>query len=233
MAMYRGQRGRVTIGGALASPLRAPLGVSGSTVVLAHQTTGQPLVGVLAAGDRLTFAGEPGNPVHTVVGGPLYLPQDSVDGVRTRLVDVAFTPAVAAPLGAGNALVLANAVAQTTEWSLSATQEQLDATVQGDDWRRVVGGEAAWSGRVGVRLDLSDPRQAALVDRFASGNAVGEVAALTLIVDDTPVGTSPSRVRGFVGGVLLTTYQVQSQRGSLVSGSFDFQGTGSLAPIWI
>lgn len=124
----------------------------------------------------------------------------------------------------GSVQVGAAALAQLTNFSVNVNLEQLDKTVQGDNWRGVMGGLASWTGQAAVRFDRSVTGQAALLDQLLVASPAGTTVQLEFRINGTN--------RKFTGSALLTSFQVQSQMGAIVSGTFDFVGDGPLTPTW-
>lgn len=224
MAYFRGQDGYLSLGG----QLQGSAFVNGS--FLATQSSinvdgnGGTLLGTVAVGDKFTIAGETGSPVHTVTGGPFFVAAGNAIGGLT------FTPGLATGGVADNAAITftSNAVAQITAWSMTVTLDELDTTCMGDAWKSVVGGQPQWTGQATARIDLADPRQAALVAEIVAGTPDGTIAALTLgMVRGT------GAIKQFYGGCVLKNIQVQQQLGQIVPITFDFTGSGSVLSQWV
>lgn len=224
MATLRGQDGFLALGGVLSGQptirLTAALTAGATTLGLNSATK---LVGVLAAGDTFTIAGEAGSPVHTVTGGPFY------PAVANAIAGVTFTPAIAAGGVAINAAVTiaSSAIVNARLWNLVATMDTLDGTTLGSAWKIVQGGAAGWSGSCEFFLDRSDPEQVLLLDAAAAGGSVPVVAF------GLKVGTpAAAEAKFFYAGAVLGAFQIGANQGALVAVSATLTGTGALLPQW-
>lgn len=227
MAYFRGDHGYVALGGQTNGSVFVQGATSAGATSIDLYGNGSTFMGAVAVGDTFTIAGESGLPVHTVTGGPFYLS----DGAG-HIADVQFTPGIATGGVLNNAIVTitSNAVAQVTQWSLQTTAEMIETTVMGaGGFKTYTGGLVSWTGASTCRLDYSDPRQAALIDKIMTNTPNVTVAALTFGVAND---ASP-QLRQFFGAALLKDLSISGQLGQVFSVSFNFQGTGTVSAQWI
>ncbi len=110
----------------------------------------------------------------------------------------------------------ANAVAETTQWSVTQTAETADDTAQGDSWRSHIVGLNAWTASITCHWDPSDTNgQVALT--------IGASVTLNLYPSDDASGDAE-----YTGTATVTSIGIQSSVDGIVSQSFDCQGNGAL-----
>ena len=218
MANQRGQDGGLILGGLLVgSPLVNGALSQGATTM---DIDAASLTGVVIVGDKFTLAGESGSPTHTVTGGPFRVASGNA------ISSITFSTAIASGGVSDGAAVsfTSNSVAEINAWDLTAELEIIDDTVKGDGHRTFRGGLAKWTGSATALLDYLDTEQASLIDEIASGSPDGTIAGLMFQV---------ASGKTWHGAAELTDCAVSSPEGSaLVTVSFDFQGSGPVAPDW-
>ncbi len=110
----------------------------------------------------------------------------------------------------------ANAVAETTQWTLTRTAETADDTAQGDSWRTHLAGLKGGTGSITCHWDPSDTNgQVAL--------SVGESVSLSLYPSDDESGDAEITCTATV-----TSVGIQSSLEGVVSQSFDFLVNGAI-----
>lgn len=115
-------------------------------------------------------------------------------------------------------------VAEIKGWTLNASAEMLEDTVQGDPWRTFVGGLATWSGSAQGNFDYGDTNgQKAIVDKI-----------LAATPNFTPVTMQfrVSATKFLTGTAIISQVQPGAQLGQITEATFQFQGTGALTPSW-
>jgi hypothetical protein len=216
MANFRGMDGYLSLGGILVASA-GPL-VNGALIATATTLNldGTGLTGIVAKGDKFTLAGEAGSPVHTVTGGPFYV------AAANAITGLTFTPAIAGGGVLDNAAITftSNSVAEMKVETISATQEVLEDTVQGDQWATCVGGLVKWTGSGEAWLDYGDPKQKILID----------LAGTLAQVDAVLFGISQKKQ--WYASALMSGFSVTSDKGAIVGVSFNFAGNGPLLPNW-
>lgn len=116
------------------------------------------------------------------------------------------------------------AVAELKGWTLNASAEMLEDTVQGDPWRTFVAGVATWSGSATGNFDYGDTNgQKAIVDKILAATPPGTAVTMQFRVATTKFLT---------GSALVQQVQMGAQLGQITEATFQFQGTGALTPSW-
>lgn len=116
----------------------------------------------------------------------------------------------------GSILVGANAIAEVTSFDVTETASTDDDTVQGDDWETHLVRTKAWSGSINFRYWPGDTNGQAVV-------LVGDSVSLDL----RPTGDSDG-LEKLTGTATITSRQVSSDMGSVVTGTAQFTGNGAL-----
>ncbi len=215
MSTFRGLDGAVSLGGVISAG--SPL-VQGAVAQGASSATfdGSPLRGVILPGDKFTVAGDAQQ--YTIVTG------GAIGAVTPNQIAISFTPNVVPGGGwADNAAVtfVSNSLAEVTEWSLNAERDLLEDTVMGDIAKTFKAGLNMASGVVTCWLDYGDAEQKKLIDDIkASGSAVLGLVLIT--------ATS----KQFWGMVVATGLQVNVDKQTIVSVSFNYQAATPFAVNW-
>jgi hypothetical protein len=227
MTNYRGLDGFLSFGGYLAGPPKIKGAVSQGATTLNLDGNGSPLSGMVNVGDQFTVAGETGSPTHTVTGGPWYIT------AANEINGLTFSPGAATGGMADNAAItfVTNRIAQSRLWGIQSSIEALDATVQGDKWRAVVGGLASWTGNGEVLLDYADLIQKELVDKILTGTPSPSITGMLFgtYADDAAGGVTKL---WYAAAVLSAFNIVGGGVGELFTAQFTFAGNGPLLPNW-
>jgi len=212
---YRGVGGQAYQGGAIVG---VPL-LKGDVAQAATSATidGVGLNGVVRPADTFTVAGD--GQTYTIATGGV------IGAVVANELDITFSPGVV-PVGGWdeNAVVTfaSNAVAQVTSFELSLERAWLDTTAQGDTAESGTLDVQVATARVEVLLDYGDVEQKALLDQVSAGTAATALA-LTLAI---------AAGKQFWGDFMITSSQIVSQRGAIVTARLALHGTGAIAKNW-
>lgn len=105
-------------------------------------------------------------------------------------------------------------------FSLSIEAGTSEASQLGDQWKQFIGTAKGWSGSFSGTFDYGDTQQKSIIDNLISANASTSVtlklkvsAALTL-----------------TGTAWVSNASVGASHGDKITISFNFQGSGALAP---
>lgn len=212
MAKYRGSKGGVALGGIVrGNPLvngARPLGATTANIDAAS------LTGVILKGDTFTVAGHA--QVYTIQADVL---------ITGNAAAITFSPGIVPPTGwADNAAVTftANPVAQVRSWEGTPSRPVIDATVMGDQAKRVDLDEPQFNATVTVQFDYDDVRHAAIVDEIRQNNDIGELGLVLMIATD----------KQLYGHAAAASAAITGQRGAHVEAVFTFEGDGVLALDW-
>lgn len=225
MATYRGVDGFLAFGGHLEGNLAPKVKTArnqGDTTLTLNATV--TLVGVVAAGDTFTIAGETGTPTHTVTGGP-YIAAANECGPIT------FTTAIAVGGAAQDAVVTfaSKTVVNAHIWTLRSAVDTLDTTAFGaSGYKSFVGGLVEWDGTGEAQFDYGDANQQAILDRLSGANpSSGSVSA-------TMFGIIPSAslLKQFYGNVAISQFQITTNVREIVTAAFTFKGSGAITANW-
>lgn len=117
----------------------------------------------------------------------------------------------------------ASVIAELKSWTLECSNEILDDTSMGDDWRTHVGGLGSWGGTATAHLDYDGVGQGAAIDELATASPAGTARALIFLV---------ATGKTFTGNCLITSFSVNQTMGDIVEVTFDFTGTAALSMTW-
>jgi predicted secreted protein len=118
-----------------------------------------------------------------------------------------------------------NAVAKLKSWALNSSVDILEDTGMGDPWKTNQPGVAEWSGQGEAFLDYGDTAQKAIIDKIMAATPPTGTSAMEFQVS----ATGPKK---FTGNAIVTSIQITSQIGNIVTVSFSFTGSGALVPAW-
>jgi hypothetical protein len=223
MAFFRGIDGFIAVGGALVGAPTVNGALTAGAVTLNIDVASGVLLGVVAAGDTFTIAGELGSPVHTVTNPvPVVAATNAIAGVT-------FTPAIATGGTLTGAVMTfaSNALPQATGWDLDIQIKDLETTSLGDKWRSSVTEIASWSGSLAMRLDYSLPAQAAVFNRLSGATPGGILGTIVL-----GVGQGATTFKAAVGAAEFKSAALKNQIGAILDVKVAFTGTGQLSLLW-
>jgi predicted secreted protein len=124
----------------------------------------------------------------------------------------------------GSVTFATNTVAELKGWSINTSIEILDPTVQGDKWRKAVGGLASWTGAAQGNVDYGDTNgQKAIVDKL-----IAATPASTAFASEFLIGTT----KKITGNIVVTTIAIASQMGEIATIQFTFTGNGAPTMSW-
>lgn len=108
-------------------------------------------------------------------------------------------------------------IAEMDEWTITVTTDSEPSESFGDEWHENAPTLRTWTGSFSGRLDLTDTTGQGYIQNIILGN----VAAVTGRFHVN--GTSY-----YSGDLYISTEALAAAVSGLVTGSFDFQGTGAL-----
>jgi len=219
VSTFRGSRGLLALGGLQSGSPQLDGAVAQGASTATIDGGGAALTGVILEGDEFTVAGD--SNTYTITA-------DVVIGASVaNAADISFTPTVQVAGGwDDNAAVTftANSIAQVRSWQADPSRPYLRTDVMGDAARTGTLDIPEWSGSGEALFDYSDPEQKSLIDEITgNGDPSGFGVALQ-------VGSGP--MKQLYGHIQTPNAQVVSEKGSLVTVSFNFEGEGALAVDW-
>jgi len=222
MATYKGHTGLLVLGGRVqgAPTVQGAVASAGATVTV----DGTVLVGVLAVGDVFEVDGDG---IDRTVTGAL------VVATTNSLAGITFTPSATAGFG-NNATVTfsSNSVGEIRAWSIDdLSLELIEDTVKGDTSKTYKAGyPPGWTGTATAYLDYGDTKQAALIDKIATGSPDGTIATLIFNVE---ASGQTGDLKQFYGAAQLNGFSVSSPEGSSIAEiTFNFRSDGPLNVNW-
>ena len=215
MSNFRGQDGRLILGGELVGFPVTPQAYATSVTTIDLTGDPLPLTGLVTVGDIFTVAGT--TTQYTVTGSFYVASGNAVTGL-------VFTPAIVTAFSSDAVVTFeSHSVAELTAWTLDSDIDPIEDTVKGDTHKTFLGGAAHHRGTATAWLDAADTEQGSLLAEIATATPDGTVAALVFRVAEG---------KYFYGAAELANFSTGSPEGGLVPVTFTFQITGPLAKEW-